>query len=259
MLRFFGIEPIDPIMQAVLKNDLNQLECLIATKHDPNQPDNNGNTPLHIAIIYHQDTAVQCLLNHPRIKINYSNKTGFTPLHLAVLKNKLSICEQLLKKKARPNVRTHAGYTPFFLATLPQYFEIAILLLNIGANYKIPNHAYITPMYAAAQHGNDKLIAVMLERGADPSSRANYDFSPKYVAWRNSHHRIAKMIEQHQVKKRQALLAFNTHNVPQSVQSPLRSHSLNQTELAPQKTKRAVFEIERKETYENKKRFKGLF
>lgn len=44
----------------------------------------NGNTPLHCAVIFNKPKAISALLNHPGIKPNLKNKNSETALHLAV-------------------------------------------------------------------------------------------------------------------------------------------------------------------------------
>lgn len=260
MLRFFGLEPSNGIVEAVRDNDLKSFETLINEHKDPNQKDSNGNAPLHIAIIKRHDVMVHILLNHPKIKINSSNKAGFTPLHLAVIQNKIDICEQLTRLGAKLNARTNAGYTPFYLASIPTHYLIAVHLLNAGANYRMPDNAYITPMYVAALHGNRKLIQALLVFGADPSSKANFDFSPRYAAAYNLHFDIANLIERHLYQKRIQEL---------NLQRPRMVQNLRSEELAPpitmpikeepKGTKRCVFEIESEPVKHENKRLKSLF
>ena len=260
MLKFFGLEPSNGIIEAVRNNDLKTFETLIKENKDPNQKDSSGNAPLHIAIMKRHDAMVYILLNHPKIKINSSNKAGFTPLHLAVIQNKIDICEQLVHKDAKLNARTNGGYTPFYLASIPERYEIAIYLLKTGANYRMPDNTYITPMYIAALNGNRRLIQALLAFGADPSSKANFDFSPRYAAAYNLHFDIANLIERHLYQKR--LQQLNAHR-PHMVQN-LRSEELAPPETKPTKEepkgiKRSVFEIESEPVKHECKRFKSFF
>ncbi|MDG2348532.1 MAG: ankyrin repeat domain-containing protein [Gammaproteobacteria bacterium] len=259
MLRFFGLEPSNGIIEAVRDNDLKTFETLIKENKDPNQKDSNGNGPLHIAIMKRHDSIVHVLINHPKIKINSANKVGFTPLHLAVIQNKSDLCEQLTRLGAKLNARTNAGYTSFYLASIPSRYLIAIHLLNVGANYRMPDNAYITPMYVAALHGNRKLIEALLAFGADPSSKANFDFSPRYGASYNLHFDIANLIERHLYQKR--IQHLNAQRPPM-VQN-LRSEELaTQTQPIKEESKgikRGVFEIESEPVKQECKRFKSFF
>ena len=80
------------------KNDICQL-ILRSKILDLNYRDKNGNTYLHLAVLYKSEKMVKALIQKG-ININMQNKSGNTCLHLAFLNNFYSIIPFLKNNKA---------------------------------------------------------------------------------------------------------------------------------------------------------------
>lgn len=86
-----------------LKGDRVLLDLFTKIKIDVNAIDNEGNTPLHCAVMGESDIIVECLMqNCKNVKLDEINNAGCTPLHLAAAKGKLSIMRILLEAGADP-------------------------------------------------------------------------------------------------------------------------------------------------------------
>ncbi len=114
-----------PLHQAVLMQNVQLVDDLLSKKNNPNQPNDLGITPLHIAASQSPDnpTILNKLLEHkadPNIK---ATELGNTPLHVAVrnfgecpplvscIGNPLTI-NRLLKYGANPDIQNNNGDTP---------------------------------------------------------------------------------------------------------------------------------------------------
>uniref|UniRef100_A0A673GEB8 Nuclear factor NF-kappa-B p100 subunit-like n=1 Tax=Sinocyclocheilus rhinocerous TaxID=307959 RepID=A0A673GEB8_9TELE len=83
--------------------------------------DENGDTPLHLAIIHQQPGVVQQLIqalnNTPQQKfINKLNNLNQAPLHLAVITKQAKLVEMLMKTGADPSLQDQEGRTALHLA-----------------------------------------------------------------------------------------------------------------------------------------------
>ena len=91
----------------------------------------NGETVLHLAIEKNNIMLLEKLLNLG-LDINSKDNNGITPLHLAVMKaENMSVIEFLIKNGADKNLKTLFGETAFDLALENE------ILNNLNINIKI--------------------------------------------------------------------------------------------------------------------------
>ena len=74
------------------------MKLLLKEKANPNSIDNNGATPLHLAVGHEKDSTVQLLIKY-KANIQQQTKTdGYSPLHIACTNNRTQIAGLLLDK-----------------------------------------------------------------------------------------------------------------------------------------------------------------
>lgn len=111
-----------PIAAALLKYGAN-----------PNSPDANGETPLHLAAMANHLDTVRLLLQHGA-NPNPRDRFGSTPLMYGAL-NSPELLEALLSHGADPNLARADGWTPLVgVARATNVPELAQILLRYGAN-----------------------------------------------------------------------------------------------------------------------------
>jgi ankyrin repeat protein len=137
------------ILDAVEKNDINELKKLLAQGEDINVIDNYGYSALHIASskLYHE---IAMLLIHQNINVNIQDKEGQTILHYAAVYNQLNIAEAALAKGADLLRKDIYGNQPLWTAVFN----------DKGANERID------------------IIRLFLQHGADPDHKNNVNKSP---------------------------------------------------------------------------------
>merc|ERR1712046_305258 len=88
----------EELCEAVLESGrhLSKLKSLLARGLDPNQPNQNGDTPLHVAAWSGKSQVASCLLSFGADP-DVPNLGGFTPLHLAVWRGHLPMVSTLLQ------------------------------------------------------------------------------------------------------------------------------------------------------------------
>ena len=117
------------------------LELLLKAGLDPNLTNNQGETPLGIAVKQGNAKNVQMLLQHgadanEAIRFNYHFDPfyGWNPLHVAAYNGNSEIAEILLKNGARTDLKTLYGKSALDLALEHehgQFYEVVDLLKNI--------------------------------------------------------------------------------------------------------------------------------
>jgi ankyrin repeat protein len=134
---------------------------------DPNIRDNQGQTPLHLAVAGGYETSAEYLCGLGRLADpNIQDNQERTPLHLAVARGDLYIVTRLLKYRANPNVRNGQGQTPLHIAVEGEFNKIVEFLLEKGGDPNVRNGQGQTPVHLAATLDNGT-IWPFLESSAD--------------------------------------------------------------------------------------------
>lgn len=165
------------------------------TKHDLNQGDDHGFSPLHWACFAGRTNIVDMLLN-VGARINATNMGDDTALHLAASHGHLECVNLLLKNKADVNALNEHGNTPLHYACFWGYQEIAELLLNHGAQANVANVEGDSPI--------DKCHKSLVARLTEMAVLANQDLG------RDAHYKESRgHIDNSKLRTRNA--ALNKH------------------------------------------------
>ena len=185
-------------------------------------PDNDGFTPLHLAISKVEREAADLLLKH-RANIDLRNNKGQTALHLALQNDGLDILQFLLTNGADVNVPDSDGSTPLHLAikaqtalhlasrddgldimhhvkdhgteldapycggsTLRTILKLklptVILLLEYGANASLWDNKGQTALHLALQHSSLDIMMLLLSHGANVDAPDSDGLIPLHLA-----------------------------------------------------------------------------
>jgi ankyrin repeat protein len=103
-------------LRALLEKMEDTAEFSELTLTDVNERGNLGNTPLHVAAVWGDVRAIECLLDHGA-DVNAVGEFGETPLHVAVqIKHSEEIAAQIIKlllaHGASTSVKNDLGKTP---------------------------------------------------------------------------------------------------------------------------------------------------
>ena len=94
---------------------------------NPNQPRNNGTTPIYVAAQENHIEVVKLLMystNNPNEPCN----DGTTPIFMAAYENHIEIVKLLMNTTENPNQARNDGATPLSIATQKNHLEIVQLL-----------------------------------------------------------------------------------------------------------------------------------
>uniref|UniRef100_A0AAR2IMW3 RHD domain-containing protein n=1 Tax=Pygocentrus nattereri TaxID=42514 RepID=A0AAR2IMW3_PYGNA len=167
-----------PLHLAVVTQQKEVAEALLAAGADVTLTDRHGNTALHLAAQQKEGEMVRLLLHHKCVLelTSVPNTAGLCPLHLAVLANSLSSVRALLMGGASAEVQERTcGRTPLHLVTEHDNVSLAgCLLLEGDAEVDSVTYNGSTPLHIAAGRGSLKLSALLVAAGADPD-KENYE------------------------------------------------------------------------------------
>jgi ankyrin repeat protein len=128
--------------------------------------DARGETAVHWAAKTGQAESLERLLAGTGLTERYSavnrpNEDGYTPLHLAVLGEHIGVARLLLEKGARVNVADNMGRRPLHLAAASCSVKMARYLLDQGADKDPADEAGKTPLDVAAEKGCEEIVALL--------------------------------------------------------------------------------------------------
>ncbi|XP_032234250.2 ankyrin repeat and SOCS box protein 13 [Nematostella vectensis] len=128
------------------------------------------------------------LLNQEGISVNYSNPGNFeTPLHLAAIRGNDTAIKVLLMHGACINARSADMMTPLHEASLAGHVRCVEILIGAGADVNICNIDGSTPLCFASCRGCLKTVQLLLNMGADVNSELSTAFPPLHEAVLQGH------------------------------------------------------------------------
>ncbi len=141
-----------------------ELVLLLKNKGFPiNETDDNGNTPLHIAILSGERKYARALMNHGA-DLDFENKLELSPLHIASFLNEVELAKELLASGAEVNIIGNSGYTPLHIATLMNNIEVAKDLVCSGARTRMKTDQKLTPKAIAKIQRYDEMINLIVNK-----------------------------------------------------------------------------------------------
>ncbi|KAK4063787.1 hypothetical protein Trihar35433_8495 [Trichoderma harzianum] len=153
-------------------------ELLLDCDIDPNGRDNNGQTPLSLAVS----------------ELDIEDDNGRTAFFLAVKYNHLNVIKLLLECGSKPNVKDSDGQTPLLLAYKDQRLDLVKLLLKCGTNPNVKDSDGQTPLLLAYKDQHLDLVKLLLECGSNPNVKDSDGQTPLLLAYKDQHLDLVKLL-----------------------------------------------------------------
>lgn len=163
-----------PVADAAKKGDIAEIERLIASGADINEP-GSMISPLHTAAMNGHAEAVR-VLAAAGAELDSQSAIG-TPLHAASVFGKVEAVQALLAAGANPDARDRDDFTPLMRAALKGQVAAAEQLLAGGADVDavglapgggIAGKGPTIALHIARLGGNDALVGLLAQAGAAP-------------------------------------------------------------------------------------------
>ncbi|NWR81872.1 NFKB2 factor, partial [Centropus unirufus] len=178
---------------------------LAVQRHLAASQDENGDTPLHLAIIHEQMAVIKQLIEvvisiPSQQIINISNNLQQTPLHLAVITKQPQVVQLLLQARADPTLLDRYGNSLLHLALQAGNEEmLRMLLAHLGsaAPYllRLPNFQGLLPVHLAVKARSLACLDLLIRKGADVNAVERQGASllplrsPSCLCWGEPGHR----------------------------------------------------------------------
>jgi len=176
-------------------NTPDKIKELLDKGSDPNIKDKYGNTPMHLAALRNNHTALLELLKaRKKIDINAINDEGNTALHNAVLKGNADSMAILLLHHADTTIKDKRGHTaltvtdnkgntPFHLTARlmidgKNLSDLIKILITNRLDINAKNNDGQTVLHVAVTAKQFDLVQELLDNGADPKIKDNNGITP---------------------------------------------------------------------------------
>ncbi len=92
-----------PLSTAAVLNDRASVRILLKNKANPDMQDMNGNTVVHMMVIYDNMEILELLLDETKANLFIKNRQGYTPLTLATLLGRVEVATAIIEKMRNLN------------------------------------------------------------------------------------------------------------------------------------------------------------
>ena len=154
-------------------------------------PDEDGQPPLHMAVINNYFSLQMWLLDH-EASPNARNSRGETALHLAAISDHTEdrrTIRALVRRGADPNAGLEDGTTALHIAAAYGTLPTVKALLDNGADARRATYQGNTILHRAATPQPDRppeacrqIIALLVAKGADPNAVNVFGMTPLHMA-----------------------------------------------------------------------------
>jgi cytochrome c2 len=164
-----------PVADAAKKGDVAELERLLASGADANEPDGLA-SPLHWAAMNGHSDALILLVAEGANLDAQSNMLG-TPLHAAARFDRVEAASELLRAGADPNARDKDEYTPLMRAVVEDRISVVETLILGGADVDAVGIAPggqptgrgpTLALHIALSYGRSEIVEFLQAAGAGP-------------------------------------------------------------------------------------------
>src|SRR5277367_1051611 len=192
----------EQLLEAIKIGEDHQAENLLRQGVDINTPDDEGLSPLHLAVAAGGDYRESPEVSRRRIelvrklldagaKVNQKGWEGWTPLHEAACNRNPEFAKLLLHHEAKLDALDEWGQSPLYLAVVLGTPQVARVLVDAKADimtcYK-PQETRLrdadgeTPLHAAVHRGSAEVVEMLLQAGAAANAKNNWGCTPLHYA-----------------------------------------------------------------------------
>ncbi|KAK6513996.1 hypothetical protein TWF506_008426 [Arthrobotrys conoides] len=168
-------------------------ELLKDNNIDLEAQDDNGRTPLALAVWWGHNTIIHLLLDKGA-NLETKDDDDQTPLLQSVIQGSEEVVKLLLERNADIECKDGFGRTPLLWAAWRGYDKITRLLLEKGADLEAEDIDGRTPLAWAVWWGNEKAMRLLLDKGAYLEVKGYDGQTPLLWAAMKGHDRTIRLL-----------------------------------------------------------------
>lgn len=159
-----------------------------------NRPDENGNSPLHLACLNANiplaEIIAGMIISGLHCDPDVANSDGDTPLHLACRFGNVYLAELILDMNCNVNVENKEGDTPLTIACKGKYY----LLLKLFRENEMRIRSGEKSFFTVCKVGNIEMASLLLQLKWDANELSSGGIAPIQIAFQNGHVEIVEQI-----------------------------------------------------------------
>ena len=176
----------NPLHQAIRAKDIDfaLIKSLVSNGADVNAKDDDGYTPLNLAVRRHYNLELVKFLVSQGADVNVKDKHGCTPLHEAAKWNEnVEVVKFLVSQGADVNAKNDAGCTPLHGAAFRnKNVEVVNFLVSKGADMNAKSKFGSIPLHGAARSNTVEVVEFLVSQGADVNMKDDAGYTPLHRA-----------------------------------------------------------------------------
>jgi ankyrin repeat protein len=157
------------IHQAAKDGNIEAVKQHLAAGTDVNAKDDDGYTPLDLAIDYEEIETADLLRKH-------GGKHG--TIHIAILGGDAEGVKEFLAGGADVNAKNQRGWTPLHGAAVDGSKEVGELLIAKGADVNAKDKHGRTPLHFTSNYGQKEITELLIAKGADVNAKSKPGDTP---------------------------------------------------------------------------------
>lgn len=169
------------LFQAVVKGQVALIHAFTKRLDSTEVQDDEGNTPLMIAVLSNNMASLQVLLGLDAA-VNAVNNYHLSPLHIAILKQNNAMSRALLEWEADVNQLDQNKSTPLMLAVQENNQELVDLLSQFGADPNLKRVDGVTALHLAVQNRSKEMVQKVMALKADVNAVSDSGDTPLSIA-----------------------------------------------------------------------------
>ena len=181
------------LLLAVHGGSLRLVKTCLTWGFDPNNSNNFGETPLHVAAATGRKEIVETLI-YANADVAAIDSVDRSVIHNAAEFGSNDIVKILVDRGALLDVQDNDGMTPLHLCAINGHVECVSFLVLCGADLHILDNRGESPVHKAAAIGSVDIVHILAEHDGDMNSFNVQSFSPLHFASRNGHSGCVKML-----------------------------------------------------------------
>ncbi len=184
---------------ATERRDISAIDFLIKEKFNIHETDKRGLSLLH-ACVSHSDSSeniaiVHRLLDHG-IDIDSADENGLTPLHLAIKQGQNKLAEELIRQGADIKKTSHAGWNALHFSALVNAVDVTGIVLNKDPDLlnQPSSEPILSPLQICAEYGAQDVCQYLLRHNADINFNSPDGLPAIFIASKNGFSDIVTLL-----------------------------------------------------------------